>query len=288
MAAKSLFDLTGKVAVVTGATKGIGLGIAQQLVLHGARVVVSSRHQDQCEQLADALNTEYGRGEIIAKGFACDLNRFDDIEPFAEKARSAFDGVDILVGNAAYLSFVGPSATTPPDVFDQTLIANIHHNFRLCQALRADIAQRGGGSIVLIGSVMGLMPALTNMAYGISKAGVTHMVRCLGDEFAADRIRVNCVAPGLIRSFTSLQKVGEEGLARSAAKIPLQRVGRPEDIAGAVVFLVSDAGSYVSGVTIPVDGGRTFLSTPGALNALKEAWEGGREVNAGLVRPHAG
>ena len=259
----SLFDLGGKVAVVTGATKGIGLGIARELVRHGASVVVSSRDQALCDQVAQAFNTEFGRGGVVARGAACDIDSLDDIERFAATAREAFGGVDILVCNAAALPFIGPSADTPPEAFERVLSTNIHHNFRLCQALRGSMAVRGGGSIVLIGSQAGHAPSPSVLAYGVAKAGVAHMALSLADEMAAENIRVNCVAPGLIRSFSSQPLWRDAATLRSVAQaIPLGRIGEPEDIAGAVIFLVSAAGAFVTGETILVDGGRNRLSPP--------------------------
>jgi len=272
----SLFDLTGKIAVVTGATKGIGLGIATQLAAHGARVVVSSRTQADCDALASELNARFGAGGDIAKGAVCNLDKLEDIDALAKTARAAFGGVDILVCNAAALAFIGPAPATPPDVFQRLLNTNIHHNFRLCEALRGDIAARGGGSIVLIGSMAGHSASANILAYGVAKAGVAHMARCLADEMAAQNIRVNCVAPGLIRSHASTPVWSNETVLDTiVGAIPLQRIGEPEDIAGAVIFLASAAGSYVTGETIIVDGGRTMLSPPtrgvtGGLDSLAD------------------
>jgi NAD(P)-dependent dehydrogenase (short-subunit alcohol dehydrogenase family) len=257
------FDLTGKVAVVTGATKGIGLGVARALARQGARVVISSRKPDECELTAGELNAELGGSGVIARGAACDMDRIEDIERLVEVARTAFDGVDILVCNAAAMSFVGPAANTPPQVFERLLSTNIHHNFRLCEALRPEIARRGGGSIVLIGSMAGHTPSATMLAYSVAKAGVAHMALSLADEMASENIRVNCIAPGLVRTSAS-QPIwrNEEALKATTDTIPLRRIGEPEDIAGTVVFLVSRAGSYITGQTILVDGGWARLSPP--------------------------
>ena len=256
----SLFDLTGRVAVVTGATKGIGLGVAQQLVGHGAKVVISSRNQALCDEVAADLNA--GAGGVVAKGVACDIDKLEDIERLAQASREAFGGVDILVCNAAALAFIGPAGSTPPAVFERLLATNIHHNFRLCEALRGDIAKRGG-SIILIGSMAGHTASANLLGYAVAKAGVAHLARCLADEMAAEGIRVNCVAPGLIRSFSSQPLWRNEQMLKASERgIPLQRIGEPEDVAGAVIFLASRAGSYVTGETILVDGGRTMLSPP--------------------------
>lgn len=265
----SLFDLTGKVALVTGATKGIGRGIAEQLVAHGAKVIVSSREEEEANRVAADLNHSFGAGGIVAKGTACDINDLEAIARVVEVARNAWGHLDILVCNAAVLAFIGDSRDTPPELFNQLLTTNIHHNFRLCQAVRAELVKQGGGAIVIIGSVAGHTASPATLAYAVSKAGLAHMARSLAAEMAPEHIRVNCIAPGLIRSFTS-EKVwrDSERLHVAEETIPLGRIGEPEDIAGAVIFLASDAGSYVTGTTIHVDGGRAFLPPAGRVNHL--------------------
>ncbi len=259
----SLFDLSGKIAVVTGGTKGIGRGVVERLAEHGARVIASSRDQVACDAVAAELNERYGSGQEIAASIACDIDSLEQIDHLATASAERWGGIDILVGNAAILPYMGQSADTPPELFDRILTSNQHHNFRLCQAVRGSMAQRGGGRIVLIGSASGHMPSPTVLAYAVAKAGLAHLARCLADEFAADRITVNCVAPGLIRSFSSKPLWEDEAvLGAVTASIPLGRIGEPDDIAGAVIFLASAAGGYVSGATIPVDGGRTTLSPP--------------------------
>jgi NAD(P)-dependent dehydrogenase (short-subunit alcohol dehydrogenase family) len=269
----SLFDLTGKVAVVTGATKGIGLGVAEEMAAQGAKLIVSSRDQALCDQVAADLDARYGKGQQIAKGIACDIDDLGSIARLAKTAPEAWGGVDILVCNAAILPFIGPSKDTPPELFDRILIGNIHHNFRLCQALRPQMAARGGGSMVLIGSEAGHTSSPMVLAYAVAKAGVAHMARCLADEMAGEKIRVNCVAPGLIRSYSSSKTLGDDGLAKIGAGLPLGRVGEPKDIAGAVIYLSSEAGSHVTGSAIIVDGGRAYLSTQGS-NSLDEVKPG--------------
>jgi hypothetical protein len=271
----SLFDLTGKVAVVTGATKGIGLGITQQLILHGAKVVVSSRNQAECDALAEQLNTARGAGQVVAKGVACNIDKLEDIERLARQSIEAFGGVDILVCNAAVLPYIGVAAGTPPELFDRIVTSNTHHNFRLCEAVRGSMAARGGGAIILIGSNAGHTASPGLLAYAISKAGVAHMARCLADEMATDRIRVNCVSPGFIRSFSSRPVWENQAAVDAIAKgTPLGRIGEPEDIAGTVIFLASQAGSFVTGASILVDGGRSMLSPPGTERGVPGLEEG--------------
>jgi NAD(P)-dependent dehydrogenase (short-subunit alcohol dehydrogenase family) len=263
----SLFDLTGKVALVTGATKGIGLGVVQQLAAFGAKAIVSSRNTAQCEEVARELNRTYGNGAQIATGIAWDVGRRDDIPGLVSAAESAFGGIDILVCNAAILPFVGNSADTPPEQFDRILVGNIHSNFRLCHAIRPGMARRGGGSMILIGSMNGHTSPPQVMAYSIAKAGLAHMARCLADEFVSQKIRVNCVAPGLVRTFSSRPLwENSELLASITAGIPLGRIGEPSDIAGAVVYLASPAGSFVTGSVLLVDGGQVNLSVPNSFS----------------------
>jgi NAD(P)-dependent dehydrogenase (short-subunit alcohol dehydrogenase family) len=254
-----LFDLTGKVAVITGSTKGIGLGIAQEMVALGAKVVVSSRDQDLCDTVSAEINRE--QGSEVAKGLACDIADLDSIARFIERAPALWGGVDMLVCNAAILPYIGPSAQTPPELFNKILVCNVHHNFRLAQGLRGEIKKRGGGSITFIGSESGFSASPFVLAYAAAKAAVAHMALCLADEMAIDDIRVNCVAPGLIRSFSSSSTLGDAGLEASGSRSPLGRVGEPRDVAGAVIYLASAAGSHITGSSIIVDGGASRLSS---------------------------
>ncbi|HET9628705.1 MAG TPA: glucose 1-dehydrogenase [Novosphingobium sp.] len=263
-----LFDVSGKVIAVTGSTKGIGRGIVQELAAAGAKVIVSSRKQAECDSVADELNREFGAGSVIAHGLACDLADLDSVKAFTAAAPELFGGLDVLVSNAAVLAWFGPAGKTPPQVFDRMLSGNVHHNMQLCVGVQKAIAARGGGSIILIGSASGAGPMPDILSYSVSKAAVSHLAWNLAELMAPDGIRVNCVAPGLIRSFSSTANMGEAGLAAGARQIPLGRIGEPEDIAGAVIFLASRAGSFVTGETILVDGGRSRLhGTPDSLTA---------------------
>lgn len=246
----SLFDMTGQVVVVTGSTKGIGRGIVQQMAVQGAKVVVSSRDQAQCDQVAAALNDHYGQGQVIASGIAYDIAQTDRAAVFAAECEAAFGRVDALVCNAAVLS---------GGEFDTILTTNIHGNHALCEAFRPIIARQGGGAMVLIGSIAGHYPMPNIMPYAVSKAGVAHMARLLAEAMLDDNIRVNCVAPGMIRSSSTPTAGGEEEQKRRGGGVPLGRAGDPDDIAGACIFLTAKAGGYVTGTTVWVDGGRAFL-----------------------------
>jgi NAD(P)-dependent dehydrogenase (short-subunit alcohol dehydrogenase family) len=245
----SLFDMTGQVVVVTGSTMGIGRAIVEQMAVQGAKLIVSSRNQAQCDKVAAELNERYGQGGPIAKGIAYDILKFDRAEAFAADCEAVFGKVDTLVGNAAILS---------KGEFDTILTGNIHGNYALAEAFRPLIRKQGGGAIILIGSIAGHYPMVEIMPYGASKAGVAHMARCLAEEMLQENIRVNCVAPGLIRG-SYAQQTGDEAFRRKGATVPFGRGGEPEEIAGACIFLASKAGGYVTGTTVWVDGGRAFL-----------------------------
>jgi len=265
----SLFDLSGKVAAITGSTKGIGLGIAREMAAAGAKVVISSRDGPLCDRVAADLNRDYGKGEVIARGLACDLGDLKSVEAFADQAPKLFGGLDILVCNAAIFPYVGPPENTPPDRFDAILCGNIHHNYRLCQGVRAAIASRGGGSMIMISSASSSRPLPITLAYAVAKAGLEHLALCLAQEFVGEKIRVNSVIPGLIRSHGSSASMGDEGLATAATSIPLRRVGEPADIAGAVIYLASAAGQHVTGERILVDGGYTRVTAAGSIGLEK-------------------
>jgi NAD(P)-dependent dehydrogenase (short-subunit alcohol dehydrogenase family) len=245
----SLFDMTGQVAVVTGSTMGIGLSTVENMVIQGAKVIVSSRKQGQCDEVAADLNARYGKGQTVAKGISYDIQKFDQAETFAAACEAAFGRIDTLVCNAAI---------TPGVPFDDILTGNIHGNYALAEAFRPLIRKQGGGAIVIVGSIAGHYPMFDLMPYAAAKAGVAHMARCLAEEMLLENIRVNCVAPGLIRA-TSAKRTGDADFDRRGKGVPFGRGGEAEEIAGACIFLASKAGGYVTGTTVWVDGGRAFL-----------------------------
>jgi len=263
----ALFDLNGNIAVVTGATKGIGRGIVERMCEHGATVVVSSRHQEECNATASELNDRYGKGQTVAVGLAADLLDLDSLNALVEKTLARFGRIDTLVCNAAILPFLGPSAQTPPAHFSQMMEGNIQNTFRLCHLVLPGMRQRKSGSVIIIGSGSGINVALMDMVYGISKAAQGHMAKCLAAEVVGDGVRVNCVAPGLTRSFSSTPIWNDPNVLETMLdEIPLHRIGEPDDIAGGVIFLASDAGSYITGATIAIDGGLTTVPAPSKLS----------------------
>lgn len=251
----NLFDLTGKVALITGSTKGIGLAIASRMAQAGARVVISSRNQDACDEVASAINADGGEAVAIA----CNINYKEQLRLLVEKTSAHFGGIDILVCNAALNPYYGASQDIPDDAFDKIMNANIGSAHRLCQLTLPGMAARGGGAVIIVSSIAGLKGSTVLGAYGISKAADMQMARNLAVEWGPRNIRVNCIAPGLIRTdFARALWENPETYAATVAKYPLRRIGEPDEIAGAAIFLASQAGSFTTGQTFVIDGGGTI------------------------------
>ena len=192
----SLFDLSGKVAVVTGSTKGIGKAIAERMAEQGARVVISSRNQDLCDDVATNIVSKGGH----AVGISCNINHKEQLESLVEKTNSVFGDIDVLVCNAALNPYFGPSQEIPDQAFDKVMHANIGSVHRLCQLVIPNMKKLGGGSVVIISSIGGLKGSASLGAYAISKAADMQMARNLAVEWGPDNIRVNCIAPGLVKT----------------------------------------------------------------------------------------
>ncbi len=250
-----LFDLTGKVAVVTGATKGIGKAIAETMAKHGAKVVISSRKADACAVVADQINQDGGTAVAVP----CNISHKEQLENLVAESRSAFGQIDILVCNAAVNPFFGASTDIPDDAFDKTLGCNVRSNHWLCQMVIPDMAERGDGVVIIISSIGGLKGSSVLGAYGISKAADMQIARNLAVEFGPRNVRVNCIAPGLVR--TDMARAlweNPEIYEQAVSTYPLRRIGEPHEIAGTAVYLASPAGRFVTGQTLVVDGGVTI------------------------------
>lgn len=253
----SLFDLSGKVAIITGSTKGIGKAIAERMAEQGASVVISSRNQDVCDDVAADIVARGGR----AIGVPCNINYKEQLESLVEKTNSAFGDIDILVCNAALNPYFGPSQEIPDEAFDKVMHANIGSVHRLCQLVIPNMKNLGGGSVVIISSIGGLKGSGSLGAYAISKAADMQMARNLAVEWGPDNIRVNCIAPGLVRTDFARALWEDPNIYKSTvANYPLRRIGEPDEIAGAAVFLTSSAGSFTTGQTLVIDGGGTIAS----------------------------
>lgn len=250
--ASRLFDLTGKVALVTGATRGIGKAIALEMARAGARVSISSRKAEACE---------VARAEFEKEGFEvlsqpCNISRLEDLQAIVDATRKRFGGIDIAVANAASNPYYGPLTEISDEVFDKTLANNVKSVLWLAKLTLPDMAARGGGSFITIGSIGGMRANTVIGAYGISKAADHHLVRNLAAEWGPKNVRVNAIAPGLIKTdFARALWEDEKRRADREARTPLRRLGEPQEIGGIAVFLASEAASFVTGQTIVADGG---------------------------------
>jgi NAD(P)-dependent dehydrogenase (short-subunit alcohol dehydrogenase family) len=250
----SLFDLTGKVAVVTGSTKGIGLAIAQRMAEHGAKVVISSRKADVCEAVAAGIR-EKG-GEAIA--IPCHVAHKEQLQALVDGAIAQWGGIDVLVGNAGVNPYFGPAAGMPDEAYERIMGANVRSNFWLCNMVAPHMAGRGGGAIIIISSIGGLRGSGKLGVYGISKAADMQLVRNVAVEWGPKNVRANCIAPGLVRTdFARALWEDPVNYRKRTRDTPLQRIGEPDEIAGAAVFLASAAGNFTTGQTIVIDGGTT-------------------------------
>ena len=250
----SLFDLTGKVAVVTGSSKGIGRAIAARLAEHGARVVVSSRKEDACETVAAGIRARGGQAMVIP----CHIARKEALQALVDRTTEAWGGIDILVCNAAVNPYLGPAAGASDEVYERIMGANVRSNFWLCNMVLPQMAARGGGSVIIISSIGGLRGSAQLGLYAISKAADMQLARNICVEWGPKNIRANAIAPGLVRTDFARALWEDPVLYRKRTKdTPLQRIGEPDEIAGAAVFLASKAGSFVTGQTLVIDGGTT-------------------------------
>lgn len=250
------FDLSGQSAIVTGSSRGIGRAIAHGLASRGANVVISSRKQAACDAVADEINAA-GKGRAVS--VSANIGLRPDVESLVSTAIESFGSVDILVCNAASNPYYGPMAGLSDDLFEKILRNNLLSPHWLAQRVLADMADRKRGSVILISSIGGLRGSSVIGAYNISKAANLQLARNLAVEYGPHGIRVNCIAPGLIRTdFARALWEDEANLGSALSGTPLGKIGEPEDIAGAAIFLASDASRYITGQTIIVDGGATI------------------------------
>lgn len=253
----SLFDMSGKVAVITGSTRGIGKAIAERMAEHGAKVVVSSRKQDVCDQVAKEINDRFGKGTAVA--IAANISSKENLQHLVDESKRAFGKIDVLVCNAASNPYYGSLGGITDDQFRKILDNNIVANNWLINMVVPDMIARKDGSIVIVSSIGGLKGSTVLGAYAISKAADMQLARNLACEYGEHNIRVNCIAPGLIKTdFAKALWDNPETLKASTARSPLLRIGVPDEIAGAAVFMGSKAGDFMTGQTIVIDGGATI------------------------------
>ena len=254
-----MFDLTGKVAVITGSSKGIGRAMAEQMALAGAKVVVSSRKATPCDEVAAAIN-EAG-GEAIA--IPCHIGDKEQLQALVDGTMEKWGRIDSLVCNAAANPFYGPLSEIPDELFDKTMETNIRSNLWLANMALPQMAERKDGTVILTSSIGGLKGSAVLGTYAISKAADMQLARNLAVEWGHSNIRVNCIAPGLVR--TDMARAlweNPDTYKRVCATSPLGRIGEPDEIAGAAVFLASDAGAFITGHTLVIDGGVTIADPP--------------------------
>jgi len=252
----NLFDLTGKVAIVTGSSRGIGRAIAEALADHGAKVVVSSRKAEACQEVADAINARHGDGRAIV--ITASISSKDALQELVDETKRQWGRIDVLVCNAASNPYYGPMAGISDEQFRKILDNNVIANHWLIQMVAPEMLERQEGSIIIVSSIGGLKASPVLGAYNISKAADFQLARNLAAEFGPRQVRVNCIAPGLIKTdFARALWENPETLKMVTMHTPMHRIGEPHEIAGAAVFLASPASTFMTGQAIVVDGGST-------------------------------
>ena len=249
------FDLTGQVAVITGSSRGIGRSAGEIMASLGAKVVISSRKADACEAVAAAIKKNGGEAIIIP----CNISRKEEVEALVKGTLAQWGRIDTLVCNAAVNPYFGPLANIPDEAFDKIMSSNIKSNLWLCNLAIPSMAGKGGGSVVIVSSIGGLRGSAMLGAYGISKAADFQLARSLAVEWGPKNVRVNCVAPGLVKTdFARALWEDEKNLEPRLATTPLRRIGEPDEIGGIVAFLASRSASFITGTVIVADGGVTI------------------------------
>lgn len=251
-----LFDLGGKVAVITGSSRGIGRGIAERMAEHGARVVVSSRTAEACAPVAQGIRAR--GGEVLVQ--ACHVGRKEQLQPLVDNTLAHWGRIDILVCNAATSPYHGPLSGLSDEAYDKAMETNVKSVFWLCNMVLPQMAEQGGGAVIIVSSIGGVQGSDRLGIYGISKAAEMALARNLAVEWGPRNIRVNCLAPAVIRTDFSrkLWENPDSAPMRALQESPLGRIGEVDEVAGAAVFLASPAGSFITGQSLLIDGGRSI------------------------------
>ncbi|MCH8497045.1 MAG: SDR family oxidoreductase [Marinobacter sp.] len=252
MSKQDLFDLTGKVALVTGASRGIGESIARTLAAYGAHVIVSSRKIDGCEAVAESIRQAGGKAEA----YACHIGEMEQIDAVWSHIEASHGKLDILVNNAATNPHFGPIETTDIGAFQKTVDVNIRGYFFMCTKAVHLMKKSGGGSIINVASINGVVPGHFQGIYSITKAAVISMTKAFAKELGQQNIRVNALLPGLTDTkFASALTTNDAIKKQALMHIPMNRVADPDEMAGTVLYLASNASSYTTGACLNVDGG---------------------------------
>jgi NAD(P)-dependent dehydrogenase (short-subunit alcohol dehydrogenase family) len=254
---KNPFDLKGQVALITGSSRGIGRSIAETMAGLGAKVVVSSRKADACEAVAAAIRKGGGEAHVIP----CNIGRREEVDALVKGTLDTYGKIDALVCNAAVNPYYGPLAGISDEQFDKIMATNIKSNLWLANLAIPGMAERGGGTVTIISSIGGIRGSNILGAYGISKAADFALARALAVEWGPKNVRVNCIAPGLVKTdFAKALWEDEANLKRRLVTTPLRRIGEPDDIGGVAAFLASRAGAFITGQIIVADGGVTIAT----------------------------
>lgn len=255
MPAKNPFDLTGQVAVVTGSSRGIGRSIAEHMAALGAKVVVSSRKAEPCEEVAVGIRKTGGDAIVIP----CNIGRKPEVEALIKGTLDKWGRIDSLVCNAAINPYYGPMSGLSDEAFDKIMSSNVKSNIWLSNLAVPHMIKQGGGTIIIVSSIGGLKGNTIIGAYGISKAADFGLARNLACEHGPHNVRVNCIAPGLVKTdFAKALWEDETAVAQRNAVTPLRRIGEPDEIGGIAAFLASKAASFITGQMIVADGGVTI------------------------------
>lgn len=252
----NLFDLKGKVAIITGSTRGIGRSIAEQMAQAGAKVVISSRTAEDCEAVAQAIKKQGGEAISVPAS----ISKYSELQTLVQKTRDTWGKIDILVCNAASNPFYGSMMDLPDEIFDKTMRNNILSNLWLCKLVAPEMMERKDGAIIIVSSIAGVRATDKLGVYAVSKAADMQLARNLALEYGKGNVRVNCIAPGLIKTdFAKALWENPKLVAERQESTPLRRIGDPEDISGIAVMLASRAGAFITGQTIISDGGVTIV-----------------------------
>ena len=250
-----MFDLTGKVAIITGSSRGIGQAIAEQFARAGAKVVISSRKIDACQIVADGIRAK----DYEAIAVECNVGDKAQVQALFDATMKKWGRVDILVCNAATNPTYGPMSTLSDGAFDKIMRVNVQSTIWLSNLVAPVMIKNGGGSIILLSSITALIGNTVIGAYGMSKAAEAALARNLAHELGPKNIRVNAIAPGLVKTeFARALWENPKMLAKQENETPLRRIGQPDDIAGVAHFLAAPASAYVTGQVIVADGGETI------------------------------
>lgn len=255
MTASSLFDLRGKVAIITGSSRGLGLASAKGLAAHGAKVVISGRKIEACEQAAAEIRAD--GGEAIA--VACNIGNKEELQHLVDSAMQAWGRVDIVMANAAIHPWIGSVLELQEATFNKFMQVNVQSSIWLAQMTIPGMLERGYGRFIVVASVVGLLGDPLTGTYGLTKAADMQLVRNLANEFASKGVTANCIAPGTFKTEMARSQWEDEAMVKwYRGRNPSQRFGEVDELAGLAVLLASPSGGYINGQTIAVDGGHTI------------------------------